>query len=30
MIAMLLLVAGCHKFTGGGWIDGMNGGKANF
>jgi hypothetical protein len=30
MITVLLLLAACHKFTGGGWIDGMNGGKATF
>jgi len=29
MVAMPLLLAACHKFTGGGWIDGLNGGKAN-
>lgn len=25
-----VLLAACHKFTGGGWIEGMNGGKAHF
>ena len=29
MVAMPLLLAACHKFTGGGWIDGLYGGKAN-
>ena len=28
--AAILVVAGCHKVTGGGWIDGVNGGKATF
>ena len=28
--AMLVCIAGCHKVTGGGWIAGVNGGKATF
>ena len=30
MISIVFIVAACHKFTGGGWIDGLNGGKAHF
>lgn len=28
--AILVVIAGCHKVTGGGWIEGVNGGKATF
>ena len=28
--AMLVVITGCHKVTGGGWIAGVNGGKATF
>ena len=28
--ALTLIAVGCHKVVGGGWIDGLNGGKAHF
>jgi len=30
LIALVVIVAGCHKVVGGGWIDGLFGGKAHF
>ena len=30
MIGITVALGGCHKVTGGGWIEGVNGGKANF
>jgi hypothetical protein len=30
LLGMTVAIAGCHKVTGGGWIAGVNGGKATF
>ena len=30
LAAAIVIIAGCHKVTGGGWIAGVNGGKATF
>lgn len=30
MIGMTVAIVGCHKVTGGGWVAGLYGGKANF
>ena len=30
IVAILLLLAGCHILGGGGWLPGLNGGKAHF
>ena len=30
MVGSLLLMAGCHLLGGGGWLPGLNGGKAHF
>lgn len=30
VIGITVAIVGCHKVTGGGWIDGVNGGKATF
>lgn len=30
LIALAVTIVGCHKVTGGGWIGGVNGGKATF
>jgi len=30
VVGAIAIMTGCHKVTGGGWIDGVNGGKATF
>ena len=30
LCALAVIAAGCHKVVGGGWFDGLNGGKAHF
>ena len=30
LAGVIVIIAGCHKVTGGGWIAGVNGGKATF
>lgn len=30
IVCSVIMLAGCHEITGGGWIPGANGGKANF
>jgi len=30
LAGVIVVIAGCHKVTGGGWIAGVNGGKATF